>query len=155
MAILFENRGTQTGTFHGPLPWFNDDARVIRYRMDDGPETVARKEVSGDVGGVNVDPVTDTNHPPVLWTANLDSSRDDVRMVPGERFNWPLTALVFPCQALLTGCSLQKPFHFGYLSIIRKVFNHKACLPGYPAQAFQKRGVVKHALSGRHFIQVN
>ena len=83
MAIPFENRGIQTGTFHGPLPGLDDDARVIRYRMDDGPETVARKEVSGDVGGVNVDPVTDTNHTPVLWTANLDSSRDDV----GEFYN--------------------------------------------------------------------
>ena len=34
--------------------------------------------MSGDVGGVSVDPVTGTNHTFVLWSPSLDSSSDGV-----------------------------------------------------------------------------
>ncbi|MEE2708240.1 MAG: hypothetical protein VYA69_01420 [Gemmatimonadota bacterium] len=90
MVSPFGSRGTQTRAFHEPLPGLDDDARVIRYSIDDGPEAVARVEVSGDVGRVSVDPVTGTNHTFVLWSLSLDRGSDGV----AEFYN-PIYQLLF------------------------------------------------------------
>lgn len=62
------------GAFHETLLALDDNARVIRYSIDYGPEALAKDSVSGYVGKVQVFPVTDGDAAFVLWTASWDDS---------------------------------------------------------------------------------
>ena len=50
------------GVFHETLVALDDDARVLRYSIDDGPEAVSKDNVSGYIGELSLYPVTDGNH---------------------------------------------------------------------------------------------
>lgn len=76
-------RGTEVGArrilndaFHETLRALDDDARLIRYSIDDGPGPVSAGNVSGYVGEVRVVPVTvaaDTPQTVVTWTSSWAS----------------------------------------------------------------------------------
>ena len=77
--------GTQIGAkrilnqaFHETLLALDDQERIVRYSIDDGPEAVARDNVSGYVGEVRVYPVTDGNQTFVLWTSSWEDSKGGV-----------------------------------------------------------------------------
>ena len=83
--IVGDATGTQigakrvlNGAFHETLLALDDDARVIRYSIDDGPEVLAKDSVSGYVGQVQVFPVTNGDAYFVLWTSSWDNSNGDV-----------------------------------------------------------------------------
>lgn len=67
-------RRVLNGVFHETLLALDDEARVLRYRIDDGPGPVARGKVAGYVGEVRAFPVTDGNTTFVLWTSRWDAS---------------------------------------------------------------------------------
>lgn len=78
-------RGTQIGArrvlndaFHETLVALDDDARVLRYSIDDGPEAVARDKVQGYIGEVRVFSVTATDEAFVLWTSTWGASSGGV-----------------------------------------------------------------------------
>ena len=62
------------GVFHETLISLNDDDRVIRYSIDDGPAAVSKDNVSGYVGEVSLYSVTDDNATFVLWTSSWENS---------------------------------------------------------------------------------
>ena len=73
--------GTQIGAkrvlndaFHETLLGLDDEARTVRYSIDDGPEAVSKDNVSGYVGQLQVFPVTADNSTYVLWTSSWDHS---------------------------------------------------------------------------------
>lgn len=73
--------GTQIGAkrvlnnaFHETLLALDDHARVIRYSIDDGPDAVSKDNVSGYIGEVRVQPITDANQTFVLWTSSWEDS---------------------------------------------------------------------------------
>jgi len=83
--IVGDTAGTQigaqrvlNGAFHETLLALDDNARVIRYSIDDGPEALAKDSVSGYVGEVQVFPVTDDDASFVLWTSSWDDSNGGV-----------------------------------------------------------------------------
>ena len=63
-------RRVLNGAFHETLLGLDDDARVIRYSIDDGPDVLAKDQVSGYVGQVQVYPVTADDSTYVLWTSS-------------------------------------------------------------------------------------
>jgi len=73
--------GTQIGAkrvlnnaFYETLQALDDQERVVRYSIDDGPEAVSKDNVSGYIGEVRVFPVTDGNQTFVLWTSSWEDS---------------------------------------------------------------------------------
>ena len=56
----------------------DDDARVIRYSIDDGPDAVSKENVTGYVGEVRVEPVTDDDSTFVLWTSSWETDSGGV-----------------------------------------------------------------------------
>lgn len=73
--------GTQIGArrvlndaFHETLLALDDEAHVIRYSIDDGPEATSKENVQGYIGEVRVLPVTSDNTTYVLWTSSWESS---------------------------------------------------------------------------------
>ncbi|HJP29467.1 MAG TPA: SRPBCC family protein [Candidatus Latescibacteria bacterium] len=76
-----EAPGTQIGAkrvindaFHETLVALDDEARVIRYSIDDGPDAVAKDKVLGYIGEVRVFPVTASDETFVLWTSSWAAS---------------------------------------------------------------------------------
>lgn len=72
--------GTQIGAkrvlneaFHETLLALDDEARVIRYSIDDGPAAVSKDNVQGYIGQVRVFPVTADDTTFVLWTSTWAS----------------------------------------------------------------------------------
>ena len=66
------------GAFHETLLALDDNARIIRYSIDDGPEALANDCVSGYIGQIQVFPVTDSDAAFVLWTSSWDDSNGGV-----------------------------------------------------------------------------
>lgn len=62
------------GAFHETLWALDDKAHTLRYSIDDGPDAVAKDNVSGYIGSVQVFPVTDTGGSLVLWSSQWESS---------------------------------------------------------------------------------
>ncbi len=62
------------GAFHETLLALDDQDRVVRYSIDDGPDAVSKDNVSGYVGEVQVFPITDTGETFVLWSSSWESS---------------------------------------------------------------------------------
>lgn len=62
------------GAFHETLLALDDQDRVVRYSIDDGPDAVSKDNVSGYVGQVQVFPITDTGEAFVLWSSSWESS---------------------------------------------------------------------------------
>ena len=58
--------------FHETLVGLDDDARIVRYSIDDGPEAVSKDNVSGYIGQVQAFPVTADDSTFVLWTSSWD-----------------------------------------------------------------------------------
>ena len=73
--------GTQIGAkrilnqaFHETLLGLDDSRRIVRYSIDDGPDAVARDNVTNYIGEINVFPVTSDNSTFVLWASSWDDS---------------------------------------------------------------------------------
>jgi hypothetical protein len=73
--------GTQIGAkrvindaFQETLVALDDDARVLRYSIDDGPEATSKDNVQGYIGQVRVFSVTATDEAFVLWTSSWGAS---------------------------------------------------------------------------------
>lgn len=62
------------GAFHETLLALDDQDRVVRYSIDDGPDAVSKDNVSGYVGQVQVFPITDTGESFVIWSSSWESS---------------------------------------------------------------------------------
>jgi hypothetical protein len=62
------------GAFHETLKEINEQSRLLRYSIDDGPAAVSKDNVQGYIGEVQVFPVTDANASFVLWTSKWESS---------------------------------------------------------------------------------
>jgi len=65
--------------FHETLVALDDQAKSLRYSIDDGPEPVSKEKVSGYVGQIRVFPITDTDSTFVLWTSTWESSEGGVK----------------------------------------------------------------------------
>lgn len=71
-----EQAGAQrklNGAFEETLVELDDEHRVLRYSIDDGPGPVAKENVSGYVGIIQAFPVTDNGTTFVLWTSSWQS----------------------------------------------------------------------------------
>ncbi len=73
--------GTQIGArrvlndaFQETLLALDDQARVLRYSIDDGPEATSKDNVQGYIGQVQVFPVTSNDTTFVIWTSSWESS---------------------------------------------------------------------------------
>jgi Polyketide cyclase / dehydrase and lipid transport len=67
--------------FHETLRELDDEARYIRYSIDDGPGPVAKDAVSGYIGEVRVLPITVPDTPEqcvVVWTSHWESESGGV-----------------------------------------------------------------------------
>ena len=71
-------KGVLNGAFHETLLALDDNTRIIRYSIDDGPATLAKDCVNGYIGQVQVFPVTDGDAAFVLWTSSWDDSNGGV-----------------------------------------------------------------------------
>ncbi len=81
LEVVGDLSGTQIGArrvlndaFQETLLALDDNARVVRYSIDDGPEAVSKDNVTGYVGQVKVFPVTADNTTFVEWTSSWDDS---------------------------------------------------------------------------------
>ena len=86
LEVVGEKAGTEVGAkrilnggFHETLLGLDDANRTFRYRIDDGPEAVSKDNVTGYVGEVSVQPVTDTNSAYVTWSSDWESSGGGVK----------------------------------------------------------------------------
>ena len=79
--------GTEVGArrilndaFHETLHVLDDDARHIRYSIDDGPGPVAKDAVVGYIGEVRVLPITipESGQSVVVWTSSWESEAGGV-----------------------------------------------------------------------------
>ena len=61
------------GVFFETLLSLDDDTRVLRYSIDDGPAAVSKDNVTGYVGEVSVQPVTDDDSTFVIWSSSWDT----------------------------------------------------------------------------------
>jgi carbon monoxide dehydrogenase subunit G len=61
------------GAFHETLLELDDDAHRLRYSIDDGPGPVAKAQVQGYVGTVQVFSVTDSGRTFISWSSKWDS----------------------------------------------------------------------------------
>ncbi|MCZ6768390.1 MAG: SRPBCC family protein, partial [Acidobacteria bacterium] len=57
----------------------DDEARLQRYSIDDGPEAVSKDKVKGYIGEVRAFAVTDDDSTFVLWTSSWESSEGGVQ----------------------------------------------------------------------------
>ncbi len=64
--------------FHETLVGLDEQAHVVRYSIDDGPDAVSRHNVQGYIGEVRVFPVTEDNSTFVIWTSSWESSAGGV-----------------------------------------------------------------------------
>ena len=71
-------RRVLNGAFHETLLALDDNARVVRYSIDDGPEAVSKDNVAGYIGEVRLFPVTEDDSTYVLWTSSWESSNGGV-----------------------------------------------------------------------------
>ena len=62
------------GVFSETLVGLDDEARILRYSIDDGPGAVSKDNVQGYIGEVRVFPVTDGDQTFVLWTSSWTAS---------------------------------------------------------------------------------
>lgn len=62
------------GVFKETLLGLDDQARVIRYSIDDGPEAVSSGNVQGYIGELRVFPVTTDGSSFVVWSSSWDTS---------------------------------------------------------------------------------
>lgn len=62
------------GAFHETLLGLDDNQRIVRYRIDDGPEAVSRENVTNYIGEVRAFPVTTDDSTFVIWTSSWDDS---------------------------------------------------------------------------------
>ena len=81
VEVVGEASGTQigagrvlNGAFHETLLALDDNARVVRYSIDDGPEAVSKDNVAGYIGEVRLFPVTEDDSTYVLWMSSWESS---------------------------------------------------------------------------------
>ncbi len=81
LDIVGDAPGTQigakrvlNGVIHETLLALEEQARVVRYSIDDGPEAVSKDNVVGYIGEIRVFPVTDEEATFVLWTSSWESS---------------------------------------------------------------------------------
>jgi len=72
-------RRVLNGVFHETLLGINDVDRAFKYSIDDGPDVLARDQVSGYVGEVRVWPVADEQKTFVEWSSNWTTARGDVK----------------------------------------------------------------------------
>jgi len=66
------------GVFYETLISIDDENRVCRYSIDDGPDAVSKDNVTGYVGHYAAFPITDQNKTFVLWTSTWESSGGSV-----------------------------------------------------------------------------
>lgn len=71
-------RRVLNGAFHETLVAVDEVDRVIRYRIDDGPDVVSKNNVREYIGEIRVFPVTDGNLTFVLWTSRWEDSKGGV-----------------------------------------------------------------------------
>jgi len=62
------------GVFFETLISIDDQDRVLRYSIDDGPDAVSSRNVRGYVGQIQVFPVTVDDSAFVMWTSTWESS---------------------------------------------------------------------------------
>ena len=67
------------GVFKETLLALDDDARSIRYSIDDGPNAVSKDNVQGYIGEVGVFPSTSSNGTFVLWTSSWSGGGEGAR----------------------------------------------------------------------------
>jgi len=67
------------GAFHETLRELDDEARLQRYSIDDGPEAVSKDKVKGYIGEGRAFAVTDDDSTFVLWTSSWESSEGGVQ----------------------------------------------------------------------------
>jgi hypothetical protein len=67
------------GAFHETLVALDEDARILRYSIDDGPDALSKDQVMGFIGEVRVFPVTDSNASFVLWTATWQAGGEGTK----------------------------------------------------------------------------
>lgn len=65
------------GVFHETLIEMDNDKRVMRYSIDDGPSPVSPKEVKNYIGTVRLSNVKDGHGILVEWTSKWDSKSKD------------------------------------------------------------------------------
>jgi hypothetical protein len=81
VEVVGDLAGTQIGAqriindaFHETLVALDDQARILRYSIDDGPGATAKDNVSGYIGEIRVFSVTDEGKSFVLWTSSWEHS---------------------------------------------------------------------------------
>lgn len=62
------------GVFFETLISIDDENRICRYSIDDGPDAVSHDNVTGYVGQIQVFPVTADDSAFVLWTSSWQES---------------------------------------------------------------------------------
>jgi hypothetical protein len=67
------------GAFHETLLGLDEEERVVRYRIDDGPDPLAKDRMLNYIGQVRVFPVTDKEHAFVEWTSTWKGSDGAVK----------------------------------------------------------------------------
>lgn len=65
--------------FHETLVALNDADRQLKYSIDDGPDAVSKDRVSGYVGTIRVQPITDGNATFVEWSSTWQDSKGGVK----------------------------------------------------------------------------
>ena len=80
--------------FHETLLALDDEARSLKYSIDDGPGPVAKNKVKGYTGRIRVFPVTSENHTFVEWSSSWLDSEGGVKEFCDPIYNALLTALV-------------------------------------------------------------
>lgn len=66
------------GAFHETLRALDDEARELKYTIDDGPPPVSKDQVRHYVGTLRVHPVTDGDRAFVEWSSSWESSQGGV-----------------------------------------------------------------------------
>jgi len=79
--------------FFETLVSLDDDARVIRYSIDDGPDAMSKDKVTAYVGEVRVEPVTDDDSTFVLWTSSWETDDGGVEELCNPIYRALLTDL--------------------------------------------------------------
>jgi len=72
-------RRVVNGRMHETLLALNDVDRVVKYRIDDGPEALSKNNVTGYVAKVVVSPVTDTGFAFVEWSSSWQDAGGGVK----------------------------------------------------------------------------
>jgi len=67
------------GVFHETLVEIDDEQRIQRYSIDDGPDAVSKDNVEGYVGRIQVFPVTANDTSFVVWASSWKTSGGGVQ----------------------------------------------------------------------------